>query len=105
MIGDQTVTLIRRTLGTPDSYGNDTHTDSEIPLPGCQVQGRASSENVTARDQVVSGKFVYAPRTPAVLATDRVRVGAVIYDVDGDVGTWDEGVLAGQEFALTRTTG
>ncbi len=77
MIGDQTVTLLRRTAGTPDSYGNDVFTTVELAVPGCQVQGRASSEDVVARDQVVSGKFVYAPRTPAVLPTDRVRAGVL----------------------------
>ncbi len=107
MIGDRTIWLVDRTVGDPDEYGNDTHTTVETPVYGCQVQARASSEDVQAKDQVVSGWFVYAPPAPAVKSTAQVRIieAGPLWEVDGDVGTWGEGVLAGQEFALRRVTG
>ncbi len=49
MIGDRTIWLLDRVAGPDDEYGNATYTWVETPMYGCQVQARASSENVQAK--------------------------------------------------------
>ena len=90
-----TVTILRSGPATSqDIYGNDVPgAVTEIPVLGCAVAprdgtGAATNEIVDARDTVISGLTLYAPYGTDIRATDRVRVGGDIYEVEGHVGTF-----------------
>ena len=84
-----TVVIVRPGAPTQDSYGNDVPgAPTEIPVPGCGIAprdstGSASNEITDARDTVISGLTLYAPYGTDIRATDRVRVGGVLYEVEG----------------------
>ncbi|MWA08734.1 hypothetical protein [Streptomyces sp. BA2] len=90
-----TVTILRPGPSTSqDIYGNDVPgAVAEIPVPGCAVAprdgtGSATNEIVGDRDTVISGLTLYAPFGTDIRATDRVRVGDDIYEVEGHVGSF-----------------
>lgn len=90
----ETVTIVRPGAPTEDIYGNDVPgAPTEIPVPGCSVSprdgtGSASNEQLDARDTVITGLTVYAPYGTDIRATDRIRVGSDLYDVDGQPGSF-----------------
>jgi hypothetical protein len=106
----ETITIVRPgpVTGT-DAYGNDVHGDDvETDVPGCAVAPRTSTENVDARDQVIEGLVVYPPAGTDVRATDRVRRGGVLYEIDGDPGEWRSpftGLNSPMQLSLRRVTG
>lgn len=55
---------------------------------GCGLAPRGSSEVVQGRDTVITGVTLYAPAGTDLRATDQVRVGGVLYDVDGLPGVF-----------------
>ncbi|MGW2228288.1 hypothetical protein [Streptomyces formicae] len=90
-----TVTILRAAAATTqDVYGNDVPGPvTEIPVPGCSVSprdgtGPAANEILGDRDTVISGLTLYAPFGTDIRATDRVRIGGEIYEVDGRAGTF-----------------
>lgn len=89
-----TVTILRPGPATQDAYGNDVPgSATEIPVPGCAVAprdstGSASNEIIDARDTVLSGLTLWAPYGTDIRATDRVRVGAAVYEVQGQPGSF-----------------
>lgn len=89
-----TVTIIRPGPATQDSYGNDAPgPPTETPIPGCGVAprdstGSAANEITDARDTVISGLTLYAPYGTDVRATDKIRVGGVLYEVVGLPGSF-----------------
>ena len=89
-----TVTIVRPGLPTQDTYGNDVPgAPAEIPVAGCGVAprdgtGSASNELTDARDTVISGLTLYAPYGTDIRATDKVRVGGVLYEVVGLPGSF-----------------
>lgn len=89
-----TVTILRPGPATQDSYGNDVPgAPTEIPVAGCGVAprdstGSASNELTDARDTVISGLTLYAPYGTDIRATDRVRVGGQLYEVEGLPGSF-----------------
>lgn len=90
-----TVTILRPGAATAqDIYGNDVPgAVTEIPIPGCALAprdgtGSGVNEIVDARDTVISGLTLYAPFGTDIRATDRVRVGADVYEVEGSTGTF-----------------
>lgn len=89
-----TVTILRPGLATQDDYGNDVHgAPTEIPVAGCAVAprdstGAGSNEIVDARDTVITGLTLWAPYGTDIRATDRIRVGGLVYEVDGTSGSF-----------------
>lgn len=89
-----TVTIVRPGAPTRDGYGNYVSgPPTEIPVSGCGVSprdstGSAANELTGARDTVISGLTVYAPYGTDVRATDRMRVGGVLYEVVGLPGSF-----------------
>lgn len=105
----ETITILRAGAPTQDDYGNDVPgADVEFDVQGCAVWPRTSSEDVRARLQVLEGLNVLAPYGTDVRPHDRIRVGGVLYDVDGDPGEWRSsltGTRAGVQIELARVTG
>lgn len=90
-----TVTILRPgPATTQDIYGNDVPgAVAEISVSGCAVAprdgtGSGPNEIVDARDTVISGLTLYAPFGTDIRATDRVRVGGDVYEVEGRVGSF-----------------
>lgn len=89
-----TVTVVRPGPSTRDGYGNYLPgPPTEIPVSGCGVSprdgtGSAANELTDARDTVITGLTVYAPYGTDIRATDRVRVGGVLYEVEGLPGSF-----------------
>ena len=90
----EAVTVVRPGPPTEDVYGNDVPgTPAEIPVPGCGVAprdgtGAATNEITDARDTVIVGLTLYAPYGTDIRATDQVRVGDTLYEVDGQPGAF-----------------
>lgn len=105
----KTVTILRAGPPTRDAHGNKVPgADVPTQVVGCAVWPRSSSENTNGRDQVIIGLSVVMPYGTDVTATDRIKVGDVIYDIDGEPGVHDSpltGSRMGVEVALTRVTG
>lgn len=93
-----TVTVLRT---APARFGGlPTTTTHEVA--GCLIAPRSSGEPGEFADTVVSGATLYLPAGADIVATDRVRVRDVTYDVEGDVGDWGP---AGSQVALRRSSG
>lgn len=90
----ETVTILRPGPPTRDVYENDVPgAPTEIPVQGCAVAprdgtGAGANEIVGDRDTVISGLTLYAPYGTDIRATDRVRVGGDVYEVDGHSGSF-----------------
>lgn len=90
----ETVTIVRPGPPTQDEYGNDVPgAPTEVPLPGCGIaprdgSGAGNDELTQARDTVIVGLTLYAPFGTDLRATDKVRVGAVLYEVQGQPGSF-----------------
>lgn len=90
----ETVTIVRPGPPTEDIYGNDVPgAPTEIPLYGCAVAprdgtGSASNELLDARDTVITGLTLYAPHGTEIRATDKIRVGGDLYEVEGQPGSF-----------------
>ncbi|GHD70138.1 hypothetical protein GCM10010317_076800 [Streptomyces mirabilis] len=88
------VTVLRPGAPTQDRYGNDVPGPAaEIPVYGCAVAprdgtGAGANEIIDARDTVIVGLTLYAPYGTDIRATDRVRVGGELYEVDGQPGSF-----------------
>lgn len=89
-----TVTIVRPGAPTRDDYGNDVPgAPTEIPVAGCGVAprdgtGAGANELTDARDTVISGLVLYAPYGTDIRATDKVRVGGQLYEVEGLPGSF-----------------
>lgn len=89
----ETVTIVRPGPPTQDPYGNDVPgAPTEITVGGCAVAPRgeasAADELTDARDTVIVGLTLWAPYGTDIRATDRVRVGGALYEVDGQPGSF-----------------
>lgn len=89
-----TVTIVRPGPPTEDEYGNDVPgPPTEIPVLGCGVAprdgtGSGANERTDARDTVITGLTLYAPYGTDIRATDKVRVGGDLYEVEGQAGSF-----------------
>lgn len=96
----------RREKVGEDDYGNDLFETTQTTIERCEWQPRSSSENVSARDQLVSGLMFYAPEGTDLRHTDALLLDGERYEVDGDVGRWSGVAIPGYvETALRRVTG
>lgn len=96
----ETLTAVRP--GGKDKFG-DPLPATETDVAGCVVWPRSSTETENHSDTVIVGLSVLFPSGTDIKATDQVRRAGVLYDVDGEPGTWDADT--GIEVALTRGTG
>lgn len=105
----ETITILRSGAPTQDDYGNDVPgAEEEIPVAGCAVWPRSSSEDDRARMQVTEGLNIVAPYGTDVRPHDRARVRGLLYEVDGDPGEWRSpltGAKGGVQIELSRVTG
>lgn len=105
-----TIVRVRATPGGTDQYGDPLpSTEDREPLPGAFTAPRESSDiEDRGREGVIVGLTLYAPHGSDVLHTDQIEVDGVLYDVDGEVGSWEHpmsGWKPGITAALSRATG
>lgn len=101
------ITLLTRTKGSPDTYGNDTWTTTSSIVHGAFNPG-SSSELVQGQDLLTVQPSVYLPAGTVVAAVDAVQVGGLVYEVDGSPNDWVSpytGHAFGIEVRLKRVTG
>jgi hypothetical protein len=105
----ETVVLLRPGPPVVDGMGQEhPGPDVEVPVAGCAVWPRTSSEQDQAQSQVIVGITLFVPPGTQVDAHDRVRVRGVVYQVDGEPGLYRSpltGHASGIEVALRRVTG
>jgi hypothetical protein len=113
-LGDDTIVLVdREPTGQRDRYGNDVLAPSYTAVEWCLVTPGTSTEPGDQSSARITGLDVLAPRGPAdqLDAVDAVIYPATAtgdpeqpwagpqYEVDGDVGVWEDAVQA----RLTRS--
>lgn len=104
--GEQ-ITLVHRTKGTPDAYGNDTWTTTTTTVTGAFNPG-SSVESVQGQDLLTVQPAVYLPAGTPLAAIDAVQIRGLTYEVDGSPNTWVNpftGWQPGVEVRLKRVTG
>ena len=85
----ETVTIIRRTLGAVDDYGNPTFTTSQISLPGCLVAWGSTNEPVSADSTPIDSQMtLYAPAGTVIEPEDVFLIRGVEYVKDGQPQGW-----------------
>lgn len=110
MIGNAIVLRVRETPGGTDNYGDPIEGTTEtVTLTGCGVAPR-SSDDITDRGRqgVIVGLTLYAPHGTDLRYSDRIEVDGVLYEVDGEAGSWKSPLSsweAGIEVALRRAQG
>jgi hypothetical protein len=107
IIGHQTVILVHRAAGPPDTLGVPSHVETQESVSGCSVQPLTTTEELSDVDQVITRWRLYAPATVTLTAIDAVISDGVLYEVDGDPQIWSD--MAGRphhlECYLRRATG
>lgn len=102
-----TVTLVRRTKGAPDAFGNDTWTTAASTAKGIFAPG-SSQEQINARDTLTVQPIVYLAPGADVRHIDAVIVAGRTYEVDGEPTVWTSpwtGWSAGVEVRLRYVEG
>ena len=85
----ETVSIIRRTLGVVDDYGNPTFTTSTIPVAGCLVGWGSTSEPVTAEGSPIDSQMsLYMPAGSVVQDEDIFVVRGDEYVKNGAAQAW-----------------
>lgn len=87
----ETVTRIRPTESGVDRYGNPVFTDAEVDIPGAFFAPEQSSTELTqvGRVPVITKPSLYFPGAwPDLVASDRVRVRGLVFEVNGDPADW-----------------
>jgi hypothetical protein len=100
------VTVVKRTRGLPDAFGNDTWTTSASVVRGVFAPG-ASVEQIQGQDTLVTQPIVYLPAGTDVTHLDAVVVDGVTYEVDGSPSDWTHALTGwrpGIEVRLRRAT-
>lgn len=104
----ETVTIIRRTLGVADDYGNPTFTTANFEVPGCLVGWGATSEPVTAEGSPIDTQMtLYMPAGSTIQDEDVFVVRGDQYVKDGTAQTWSSmlNVSKGVVVSLRRRDG
>lgn len=98
------VTLVHRTVGTPDVMGNDTWTETTSDAKGVFAPG-ASVEQVQGQDALVVQPIVYLPAGTDLTYLDAVVIDGDRYEVDGSPNAYRHpftGWMPGIEVRLRR---
>ena len=100
-----TMVTILSTVTTRDKYGNETAEVTEVPWGPVAVAPRTASESVDPHSPaVIVGLTLYGPPV-TIDPDDQVRIGGVVYNVDGEPGDWRSpftGWHPGIEVAVVR---
>lgn len=103
------VTIITRTEGEPDAYGNPTVTTTETPWEVYGWGPGGSSELTGWSAQVTADLAVYGPQPPtAITSTSSIRVDGVEHEVEGVPQDFDHGPFGytpGVVVSLSRVSG
>lgn len=110
MIGNAAVYRIRKDPGGIDAYGDPvTSTSTRVLLDGAGVAPRESSDiTEQGRHGVIVGLNLYLPYGVDLDRDDQLEVDGVLYEIEGDVGSWKSPLTsweAGAEVALRRSAG
>ena len=83
------MTIVRRTAGTADQYGNPTHTTQLIQVENVLVAFGSSSEPVeVARNPIDAGVTLYFPNGTQIHSGDEFEVRGERWVKDGDPQVW-----------------
>lgn len=98
--------IIRRRPGGFDGFGNPTaSTVPDLPLSGCAVYPRGSTEDSGRSATVVVGYTLLIPDTTVdIVESDQVIWRGQVYEVEGEPGIWPyfDGTDAGLQVAMKR---
>ena len=87
--GTETVTIVRRTLGTVDDYGNPTETTSLIAVTGCLVGFGTTNEPVLVDTTPVDSQVsIYFPEGTVIEANDSFVMRGESWVKDGRPMDW-----------------
>lgn len=101
------VTLVKRTKGAPDDFGNDTFTEVGTVVRAAYAPG-TSVEQLLNRDSVLDQPSIFVDPGADVSAVDAVYIDGRRYDVDGTPVAWEHPITGwhpGIEIKLRRATG
>lgn len=104
----ETISIVSEGITGQDGLGNDTHGTVEIPIPGCAVYPRTSTESNDGRSQVVEGLTVLAPWGTTIDPHAMIRARGKDWEVIGVPGEWRSAITGNTgavEISLSRTTG
>lgn len=110
---NKSVDVLPYQQGARDDFGNPVESwGGPVPTPvygwGPRSADGAAEPNMPHRDAVIIGLTVYGPPATQIGARDRVVVAGVTYEVDGEIGDWNNGPfgwLPGVSIALKRVEG
>jgi len=95
MIADKTLGHLVYVAGAKDAHNNPA--DSWLPAVAVSVYGWGPRVSLAQAEpggtQILEGRDVYAPRTWAVGAKDKVRIDGDDWTVQGDPDDWSTGPL------------
>lgn len=110
MIGNplyrDTIVVVDR-VRVEDDRGNESWTETEREVSGCNMQPMSSTEVIEGRAQVITRMRLAGPPDMGLTAHSRVRFEGVTYEVDGQPGVHHSygGVLDHTEAILMEVTG
>ncbi|QSZ49407.1 hypothetical protein [Arthrobacter sp. D5-1] len=110
--GQMVIRERRRQITDPysqDSTLADWSDPLELTLEGVAIAPSSSVEsNAVDRNPVVTQMSIYCGPDEDILAGDRIRDGATLWDVQGEVANWKNaltGWAPGAEFRVKKVTG
>jgi hypothetical protein len=91
------VTRLRRVAGAPDRYGNPTYTESSAALPDARFAPKdVIPSPEPGREPVVTEPTLYwRNEWPDVVASDRLTVRGVTYEVQSIPSDWRGDTVGG----------
>lgn len=104
----ESVTIIRRTLGAVDDYGNPTFTTANVTVAGCLVGWGSTSEPVSAEATPIDTQMMlYMPAGTAIQDEDIFVVRGDQFVKDGFAQEWTSmlNVSKGVVVSLRRRDG
>jgi len=103
----RTVTVIVRTAGGRDAYGNSTYVNSEVEVGDCLVAPTSSTEDTTSADRTTDAVTVYSltGTWPDTSAGNRVRLDdGSLWEINGTPERWP-GAIGGVVVQLQKVRG
>lgn len=98
---ERDIVLVRRAVIGEDELGDDLYGETRSTVRGLFAPG-GTSELVQGQNTVITQPTAYLfPPVPDLSAVDAVEVDNDRYEIDGDPGVWDPGVV----LRLQRVTG
>lgn len=89
LIGQETITIIRKTLGANDDFGNPTYTSEEIEVDQCLVEiGGSSIAQTLFRDLATVDVVVYIPYGTLIEDNDSFELRGKAYRMASEPQEW-----------------